>query len=66
MTRIAATSTGRPGFRQFAIYALPALPLAVVVFPSHAILPGFYAQQDIRTPRAHQAHGVDVRRRFRQ
>jgi Na+/melibiose symporter-like transporter len=29
---------------QFAAYALPALPLAVVVFPSHAILPGFYAQ----------------------
>lgn len=27
-----------------AAYALPALPLAVVVFPSYAILPGFYAQ----------------------
>lgn len=40
-------STGtiaKPGLRQFAAYALPALPLAVVVFPSHAILPGFYAQ----------------------
>ena len=35
---------GRPGLRQFATFALPALPLAVVVFPSHAILPGFYAQ----------------------
>lgn len=34
----------RPGMRDFAVYALPALPLAVVVFPSHAILPGFYAQ----------------------
>lgn len=44
MMRAAEASTGRPGFRQFAIYALPALPLAVVVFPSHAILPGFYAQ----------------------
>lgn len=33
-----------PGLRQFAIFALPALPLAVVVFPSHAVLPGFYAQ----------------------
>lgn len=27
-----------------AAYAAPALPLAVVVFPSYAILPGFYAQ----------------------
>lgn len=34
----------RSSFRRFAIYSLPALPLAVVVFPSHAILPGFYAQ----------------------
>lgn len=34
----------QPGLRQFATFALPALPLAVVVFPSHAVLPGFYAQ----------------------
>jgi len=33
-----------PGLRRFALFALPALPLAVVVFPSHAVLPGFYAQ----------------------
>lgn len=33
-----------PSLRQFIGYALPALPLAVVVFPSQAILPGFYAQ----------------------
>lgn len=28
----------------FAIFALPKLPLAVVLFPSHAVLPGFYAE----------------------
>jgi len=33
-----------PSLRHFVSYALPALPLAVVVFPSQAILPGFYAQ----------------------
>src|SRR5699024_10864524 len=38
------TTNVRPGLRQFAVFALPALPLAVVVFPSHAILPGFYAK----------------------
>src|SRR3546814_10679867 len=38
------SGAGRPGLRQFATFALPALPLAVVVFPSHAVLPGFYAQ----------------------
>ena len=29
---------------RLAAFALPALPLAVVVFPAYAILPGFYAQ----------------------
>src|SRR3546814_5021194 len=29
---------------RLSLYALPAMPLAVVVFPSQAILPGFYAQ----------------------
>jgi Na+/melibiose symporter-like transporter len=38
-----AQAVPSPGLRQFAAYALPALPLAIVVFPSHAILPGFYA-----------------------
>ena len=41
---MSAAVIAKPGLRQFAAYALPALPLAVVVFPSHAILPGFYAQ----------------------
>jgi len=31
------------GWRRLAAYALPATPLALVVFPSYAILPGFYA-----------------------
>lgn len=44
MTRLATPVDARPGFARFAVFALPALPLAVVVFPSHAILPGFYAQ----------------------
>jgi len=43
VTAITPATTARPGLRQFATFALPALPLAVVVFPSHAILPGFYA-----------------------
>lgn len=44
MNAPAIAAPARPGLRQFATFALPALPLAVVVFPSHAILPGFYAQ----------------------
>ena len=32
------------GTGRIAAYVLPAAPLAIVVFPSHAILPGFYAQ----------------------
>lgn len=30
--------------RRLSAYALPAMPLAIVLFPSQAILPGFYAQ----------------------
>lgn len=37
-------SGGNLTFRRLAAYALPAMPLAVVLFPSQAILPGFYAQ----------------------
>ncbi len=44
MRAAVSTTEARPGLRQFAVFALPALPLAVVVFPSHAILPGFYAK----------------------
>src|SRR3546814_293240 len=37
-------SSGPLTFGRLGAYAAPALPLAVVVFPSYAILPGFYAQ----------------------
>lgn len=40
----ASASAARRSAGQIAAYALPAAPLAIVVFPSHAILPGFYAQ----------------------
>jgi glycoside/pentoside/hexuronide:cation symporter, GPH family len=36
--------TGRLTLRRLGAYALPAMPLAIVLFPSQAILPGFYAQ----------------------
>lgn len=36
--------TGRLRVSHLAAFSLPALPLAVVVFPSYAVLPGFYAQ----------------------
>lgn len=39
-----STPSPRLHATSIAAYALPALPLAVVVFPSYAILPGFYAQ----------------------
>lgn len=35
---------GRLTLRRLSAYALPAMPLAIVLFPSQAILPGFYAQ----------------------
>lgn len=37
-------SAGSLTLRRLSAYALPAMPLAVVLFPSQAILPGFYAQ----------------------
>ncbi len=39
----AGAEAGRLRTGHLAAYALPALPLAVIVFPSYAILPGFYA-----------------------
>lgn len=37
-------SMGHLTLRRLAAYAVPAMPLAIVLFPSQAILPGFYAQ----------------------
>jgi Na+/melibiose symporter-like transporter len=34
----------RVSFWRISAYATPALPLAIVMFPSYTILPGFYAE----------------------